>query len=275
MRIKERLCNICGTHPAIIEIEPCRLDETDEHEQWLTADMNLDYDEVAFAALQATIDKMREKLEIARNKSNWEGNFRIFTKTTIYPCIACQEDQKKQHYLKTILPKHLAEAGVKKIYLSAELNNCGSWLKEYTDKSLFLHGAVGIGKTYAAVALLRYDIEHTKHAVFVSIFDLLQKIKASFSQTAGQTEQQIIEYYSTIPNLYLDDLSAEKPTDWGLTILCSVLDARYSNQLRTIITSNADIPDLQHILGDRLISRIIGICGSSKKLTGKDRRLPD
>lgn len=275
MKNKERLCRICRTQPAIIAIEPCRLDETDEHGQWLTADIQLDYDEEAFTKLQFRIDEMREKLEIARNKKDWDGNFRIFTNTIIHPCKTCQDDQEKQFYQKTILPKHLAEAGVDKLYLSAHLSDCDSWVKKYTNKSLFLHGPTGAGKTHVAIALLRHDIENKKHVTFITVLDLLRKIKASFSQTTnGQTEQQIIDYYSTVPNLYLDDISAEKLTDWALALVLGIIDTRYKKMLRTIFTGNMDIHELSMILGDRIVSRILGICGTPVKLNGRDRRLP-
>lgn len=273
MKSKERLCSICRTAPAIIKTESCRLDETDEYEQWLTIDCL--EDETAFLSLQSRIDAMREELNIAKNKKDWGGNFRIFNKELIYPCKPCQETQERQHYVKTVLPKHLMEAGVDSLYFNACLDDCSPQIKEYQNKSLFLYGPTGIGKTHVIIALLRQDIEDKKHATFITSLDLLRKIKTSFNQTSGQTEQQIIDYYATIPNLYLDDISAEKATDWALTILYSIIDIRYRKMLRTVFTSNIPFQELSVLLGDRIVSRIIGLCGQPVKLNGKDRRLPD
>ena len=267
-------CPVCNTRPATVEVTPARLDETNEYDQWLTID-DIDADEDTFIALRDTIDEMREQLNIAKNKKDWDGNHRIFTKETILPCPCCQKEQDIYYYTKIIIPQRLIEAGVKREYLSACLDDCGKWLSEYTNKSLFLYGGAGTGKTHAMIALLRHDITNNKSVAFITVFDLLHKIKASFSQINGQTEQQLIAYYSTIQNLYLDDVGVERLTDWSLPILYSVIDSRYSNQLRTIITSNMDIQVLYEIVGDRIVSRIAGLCGCSVKLNGKDRRLKD
>lgn len=268
-------CPVCNIHPAIVEVKSCRIDETEEYERWLEID-TMECDEDVFIALRDTIDQMRETLAIAKNKKDWDSNHRIFQRTYIYPCRRCQKEQDIHYHSKVIIPQRLVEAGVQKEYLSACLDDCGKWLLEYIDKSLYLYGPAGVGKTYAVIALLRHDIANNKVATFITISHLLQKIRASFStNNDGQTEQQLMTYYSTIPNLYLDDLSSERPTDWMVSTLCSIIDARYNNQLRTVITANIDISDLPSIFGDRIVSRIAGLCGQPVKLNGKDRRLKD
>ena len=266
-------CSVCNNHPATVKVIPVRLDETDEYEQWLTIDCL--EDETTFVSLQSRIDAMREELNIIRNRKDWGGNFRIFTKETIHPCPRCQKEQDAYYHAKVIIPQRLVEAGVKREYLSANLDDCGKWAEKYIGKSLFLYGASGTGKTHTIIALLRHDVANNKAVAFITVFDLLHKIKASFSQTDGQTEQRLITYYSNVQNLYLDDVGVERLTEWSLPILYSIIDSRYSNQRRTIITSNMDTPDLHEIVGDRIVSRIIGLCGQPIKLNGKDRRLPD
>lgn len=262
----EKVCSTCKKYPAIIETIPCRIDETREYEQWLAMD-GIDFDEDEFIALRDTIDRMREKLDTVKNASNWDGNHRIFTRENIYSCRKCQKEQDVHYQIKIVIPQRLVEAGVKKEYMSASLEDCGSWLQAYVDRSLFIYGTSGTGKTHAIVALLRDDAVNNKSVAFTTVFDLLQKIKTDFSK-----ESQIIEYYSTIPNLYLDDVGMERLTDWALPILLTIIDNRYGNRLRTVFTSNKSLPELREILGDRLISRILGICGKPKKLTGEDRR---
>ena len=261
-------CPVCNNHPATVKVIPVRLDETDEYEQWLTIDCL--EDETAFLNLQSRIDAMREELDIVRNRKDWGGNFRIFTKETILPCPRCQKEQDAYYLAKVIIPQRLIEAGIKREYLSANLDDCGKWAEKYIDKSLFLYGVPGVGKTHIIIALLRHDVANNKPVAFTTVFDLLQKIKASFSQ-----EAQIIEYYSNIQNLYVDDIGMERLTDWALPIILNIIDNRCGNQLRTIFTSNKSISELRETLGDRIVSRIIGICKEPIELTGRDRRLPD
>ena len=48
-----------------------------------------------------------------------------------------------------------------------------------------------------------------------------------------------------------------------------------SERTSLIITSNKDIASLGQLVGDKIVSRIVGLCGQKNLLhiTGKDRRL--
>ena len=79
------------------------------------------------------------------------------------------------------------------------------------------------------------------------------------------------DYFNT-PLLILDDLGAEKTTDWALQSLYIIINKRLSEELQTIITSNLSLDELRDKIGDRIASRIAGMC-KIVKLTGRDRRL--
>jgi len=81
-------------------------------------------------------------------------------------------------------------------------------------------------------------------------------------------------YGAKVVLLVLDDLGAEKVSDFVLQTLYDLLDRRYGECLETIITSNLSLDQLtvhygSH--GDRLASRIAGM-GPALVLKGKDRR---
>ena len=52
------------------------------------------------------------------------------------------------------------------------------------------------------------------------------------------------------------------------------MDRRYREELRTIITSNLSIEEIQEKLDDRIASRIVGMCRVCI-LQGRDRRVKD
>ena len=71
--------------------------------------------------------------------------------------------------------------------------------------------------------------------------------------------------------LIVDDIGAEKPSEWVRERLLSFINTRVSNELTTIYTSNLSLERLREKMGDRIVSRIIG---STKEieLVGRDQR---
>lgn len=153
---------------------------------------------------------------------------------------------------------------------------------------LFLHGAAGRGKTHIAVALIRARVA-SKYQVridasdsearcidtgmmFVSLLDLLLEIKACFREGSEISEEGIITKYSSIPFLTLDDLGAEKSSEWVIQTLNTIIDRRYRDLKKTVITSNLTLDEIATKIGDRIASRIIGMC-KIIELKGKDRRI--
>src|SRR6056297_208262 len=103
---------------------------------------------------------------------------------------------------------------------------------------LFLYGHAGTGKTlYACSAVLEYlrrcfifPEYPRKQVKFISTPNLLEEIRASFNvgkayqpnddeEEERKTTKEILDYYSSIDLLLLDDLGAEKPTEWSLQII--------------------------------------------------------
>ena len=145
---------------------------------------------------------------------------------------------------------------------------------------LFLYGYAGTGKTlYACSAVLEYlrrcfvFPEYPRRQVkFISTPNLLEEIRASFNVSKAyrsddeedeeerKTTKEILDYYSSIDLLLLDDLGAEKPTEWSLQIIQILINNRYEEVLPTIITSNLGLKALSEQLDDRIASRIYEMC---------------
>lgn len=141
--------------------------------------------------------------------------------------------------------------------------------------SYFLFGIPGTGKTHMAVALMRETISSPDTMRFVTMADLLLKIKATFEPCADESETYVINHYSKVPCLILDDIGVEKPTEWTLQTLYTIIDRRYRNMEQTVFTSNLSLKELADRLGERIPSRIAEMCGPDNILhiTGPDRRL--
>ena len=73
--------------------------------------------------------------------------------------------------------------------------------------------------------------------------------------------------------LHLDDLGAEKQTDWVLEQLYSLVNERYEQERPIIVTTNLGFEHLEQQIGERTVSRLVEICGDPLPLFGEDRRI--
>jgi len=98
---------------------------------------------------------------------------------------------------------------------------------------------------------------------------LYQKIRDYYSQ--GDVEINPILEIAKIPVLLVDDLGAERYTEWVQEQIVQLLDYRYRNNLSTIITSNLNLKELRDKVGERIYSRVVGLC-KPILIYGKDFR---
>jgi DNA replication protein DnaC len=212
-----------------------------------------------------------------------------------FRCLKC-EHQVLMQELKNELHEIMTYQGIPKRYLNASLNDFPEgYRKQFrTDKGLFLEGPRGVGKTHAEAALMKSKILqagliegwidgavkepcwmkplYQDYPLYISASEFLLKIRATFKNNSEMTENEAIEKYSNAKILYLDDIGAEKPTDWAIATLYLLIDRRYSEMRQTVISSNLSLDELADRFDDRISSRVAGMC-SVIKMEGKDRRL--
>lgn len=143
-----------------------------------------------------------------------------------------------------------------------------------TRRGIYLHGAVGSGKTHVAWAMAQQWVENGgRPPLFWNVSELIRSIKRDFGKHAYDREREeeyIMEHRGL---LFLDDLGAENATDFVQDTLYLIINRRYEGKLPVIITSNLDLGELSDRVGDRIASRIVGMC-DLVELEGGDRRLP-
>lgn len=138
-------------------------------------------------------------------------------------------------------------------------------------RSLFLYGPPGTGKTHLAVALLM-DAGKMEYDTFTTVANLLLELRESFRKDAEKSEMSIIRHFTRANLIILDDLGAEKTSEFALQSLYIIIDKRYSECQSTIITSNLTLEEIAEKIGDRIASRIAGMCRVIE-LKGRDRRI--
>jgi DNA replication protein DnaC len=135
-------------------------------------------------------------------------------------------------------------------------------------RGLLLTGSVGVGKTHLAVGIVQaLIVEKGVHALFCDYRDLLKRIQESYNPQVASTELQILTPIFEAEVLILDELGAQKPTDWVWDTVALILNTRYNDKRTTLITTNypnapaalarsADKVIREETLGDRIGERM-------------------
>jgi DNA replication protein DnaC len=149
-------------------------------------------------------------------------------------------------------------------------------------KGLCLIGPPGIGKTHIAVAVLRSAVIRTgARGLFYDVRDLLRVIRSTYNPVVRTAEMDILRPVMEADLLVLDDLGAEKPSEWVEETMNLIVNTRYNERRPTIFTTNyEDVPDdgeidaLKARVGFRMHSRLHEMCEFLEYDGGDFRMLP-
>lgn len=131
------------------------------------------------------------------------------------------------------------------------------WAIADSPRSLLLFGDHSTGKTGLAVALLRcLVLEQGQRGFFASVPEVLDMLRPSRAEDHDERVGQAMTALRTVPVLIVDDIGAQKDSDWSDERLFIVLEHRKNNLLRTIVTSNLSPEELGERIGPRITWRI-------------------
>ena len=131
--------------------------------------------------------------------------------------------------------------------------------------------ASGNGKTHLAIGIMNAVWEeHHIIGMFVSAVELLERFQATFGAgESAETTSDVLDDLRRTPLLVLDDLGAEKPTEWTKSRVYSVVNYRSANRLPLIVTTNRDLTEFDGPIADRLadeqVSHVLTIRGPGRR----------
>lgn len=132
---------------------------------------------------------------------------------------------------------------------------------------LFFYGGYGSGKTHLSAAITNYLVPQGHSVIFATAPDILLKLRDAYGDNGQMknSEYLLIKSLSECDLLILDDVGKEKTTDWASEKFYSIINARYEDELPTIITSNLTPVEIEPKLGEAggaIFSRLRECCES-------------
>jgi DNA replication protein DnaC len=139
-------------------------------------------------------------------------------------------------------------------------------------RGLWLSGNTGTGKTTLAMLISKATLEAGRSVAIYSLPKLLARIRRTYdSEPGGDSYLSLFEKLTSVDLLHIDDLGAEKRSDWVLEQLYALVNERYETERSVLVTTNLKHEDLEEQIGSRTVSRLSQMC-DVVPLFGSDRR---
>lgn len=125
-------------------------------------------------------------------------------------------------------------------------------------RGLLIYGNIGTGKTYGAAAVANALIDNGVSVLMTNFSRIINQLQETFDR-----RQQKIDNLNQYELLVIDDLGAERSTDYTNEIIYSVIDARYRAGKPLIVTTNLSMSELKNppnVATARIYDRILEKC---------------
>lgn len=145
-------------------------------------------------------------------------------------------------------------------HLCIAKNYCKEFQKMYeNNQGLLFFGTVGTGKSYTAACIANYLLEHNTSVVMTSFVRILKEMQG----LDREREEAFTNRLNSVRLLIIDDLGAERSTDYALEKVYGIIDDRYRAKKPLILTTNLTLNQMQtasDIRYERIYDRVFEMC---------------
>ena len=135
---------------------------------------------------------------------------------------------------------------------------------------LLLWGGVGTGKSFFAGCIANALLAQGVPVLMTNFAKILGAVTGMY----GMERQRFLSSLNTYSLLILDDLGAERNSEYALEQLFGVVDSRYHSRKPMIVTTNLTLEELKHpsdLAHERVYDRLLERC-VPVKMNGKNIR---
>ena len=173
------------------------------------------------------------------------------------------EEQEKQ--------KNLEASGIGERYYNASFENYNCniperkevldklklFIQDYQEKTLWMVGNSGTGKTMFAAIICRECL----HAHFVKSYQIELELDDCKSFKAKESKTELLKRYTEYPVLIIDEIGKFESKD-EVKYLFMIINERYENKKSTVLISNKSKIELVEYLGKPIFDRFTENCMS-------------
>jgi DNA replication protein DnaC len=201
---------------------------------------------------------------------------------TAYDC-KCRRQiiaQRKARSLSAVIPRRYYDVAFDRYPVTEIESNVVAATRRFADaiderldagRGLWFMGDVGTGKTTLAMLVSKAALKAGRSVAIYSLPRLLNEIRDT--HRAERSHVDLLDRLTAVDLLHVDDVGAERTTDWVLEELYSIVNARYEDQRSMVITTNIlDREALCDQISERTVSRLTEMC-DELPLLGHDRRM--
>jgi len=139
-------------------------------------------------------------------------------------------------------------------------------------RGLWFMGDVGTGKTTLAMLASKAALDAGRSVAIYSLPRLLSEIRKTYDDGSDRSYLGLLDRLTSVDLLHVDDVGAERTSEWVLEQLYAIVNARYEDQRAVMITTNLNYEELCAQITERTASRLVEICGDPLPLFGSDAR---
>ncbi len=187
---------------------------------------------------------------------------------------------RKARSLSAVIPRRYRDVAFDRYPVTEIDPKVVAAMRRFTDRidehldaghGLWFMGPVGTGKTTLAMLVSKAALEAGRSVAIYSLPRLLNEIRDT--HRAERSHVDLLDRLTAVDLLHVDDVGAERTTDWVLEELYSIVNARYEDKRSMVITTNIlDREALCEQISERTVSRLTEMC-DELPLAGDDRRM--